>query len=434
MRTILSLAAALISLFATGCAHSPPARPMGAGGNVLVQGANVFDGERVIGTRDVLIRNGMIRRIAAQIASETGVRVIDGSGRTMMPGMIDAHVHAIPGGAADALRFGVTSQLDLYSFGNSSEAAQRKARRESVNRTDEADVWSSGFGITPPGGHPTQMLVGEEGVPPIPTLAETEDADAFVAARVRDGADYIKIIQDDGTRHGRVGKLAHFERERFTQVLRAAKASGLKVVVHAQQLAEATAAVDGRADVLAHALADYPPDASLLQKMRRNRTAIIGTLAVYDGIGGGTGVKGLMSDPLIAPYLSPTQKMLMSIPLPAQPVERTNALETVRRAHRAGVVILAGTDAPNPTTGFGVSMQLELELLVAAGLTPVEALRAATSNPARIFGLKDRGSIQSGMRGDVVLVDGDPTTDIRAARRIVAVLKNGWLVNRAPPQ
>ena len=92
--------------------------------------------------------------------------------------------------------------------------------------------------------------------------------------------------------------------------------------------------------------------------------------------------------------------------------------------------ILAGTDAINPGTAHGASIHRELELLVAAGLSPSEALAAATSVPATIFGLAGRGRIAPGARADLVLVDGDPTTDIKATRRIVGVWKQGRAIDR----
>lgn len=92
--------------------------------------------------------------------------------------------------------------------------------------------------------------------------------------------------------------------------------------------------------------------------------------------------------------------------------------------------ILAGTDAPSPGTTYGASLHGELALLVREGLTPVEALTAATSAAARAFRLRGRGFIRAGSRADLVLVDGDPTTDIVATRKIVGVWKAGVEVQR----
>jgi hypothetical protein len=103
--------------------------------------------------------------------------------------------------------------------------------------------------------------------------------------------------------------------------------------------------------------------------------------------------------------------------------------ELTRQMVDAGGMIMAGTDSPNPGTAHGMSMHRELELLVDAGLTPVDALRAATANPASVFGLEDRGRIAPGLRADLVLVEGDPTTDITDTRNLVAIWRNGTAVS-----
>ena len=120
-------------------------------------------------------------------------------------------------------------------------------------------------------------------------------------------------------------------------------------------------------------------------------------------------------------------------------LERTGGSENceaslgwVRELKAASVAIQAGTDAPNPGTAHGASLHTELVLLVKAGLTPREALAAATSLPASAFRLSDRGRIAVGLRADLLLIDGDPTIDIRSTRNIVAVWKQGTPVSLDP--
>ena len=141
----------------------------------------------------------------------------------------------------------------------------------------------------------------------------------------------------------------------------------------------------------------------------------------------------LASDERFVPYLHPSarENLRQASSLAGQVLGSFEiALETVRRFHEAGVVVLAGTDAPNAGTAHGISMHRELELLVRAGLTPAEALAAGTSHPADRFGLDDRGRIAPGKRADLLLVRGDPTTDILATREIVAIIRGGVLVDR----
>ncbi len=125
----------------------------------------------------------------------------------------------------------------------------------------------------------------------------------------------------------------------------------------------------------------------------------------------------LPTDPHLAPLADRDEAQALTRRISAsRTVEDAAHLTTrtppSRRSRPRGVPLLAGTDAPNPGTTHGASLHRELELLVAAGLTPIEALTAATSTPARVFGLRDRGRIAPGLRADLLLVDGEPVDDI----------------------
>src|SRR5690606_18386256 len=136
-------------------------------------------------------------------------------------------------------------------------------------------------------------------------------------------------------------------------------------------------------------------------------------------------------DARLAPFLSPTDLQSLSNPFTDFPqLAYSNARDGVQMFHEAGIRILAGTDAPNPGTAFGASMHRELELLVQAGLSPAEALAAATTVNADTFGLDDRGHIEPGMAADLLLVRGDPTANITDTREIVAVFKSGVPADR----
>jgi imidazolonepropionase-like amidohydrolase len=95
-----------------------------------------------------------------------------------------------------------------------------------------------------------------------------------------------------------------------------------------------------------------------------------------------------------------------------------------------GVTVLAGTDAHNPSTAPGASLHGELEVLGESGMTPIQALRAATSAPAAVLNWRDRGRIAEGMRADMILVEGDPTAGISATRNIRGVCKSGIAFDR----
>jgi imidazolonepropionase-like amidohydrolase len=152
----------------------------------------------------------------------------------------------------------------------------------------------------------------------------------------------------------------------------------------------------------------------------------------YLGVASG---ESLASDARLTPYVQESQIENLRKSAPKDRVNRLNesysvAAATVRLLKAEGVPILAGTACPRFGTAHGVSLHRELELLVQAGLTPLEALRAATSAPAKAFRLKDRGSIKPGLRADLLLVRGDPTQNILATRDIVGVWKEGVAADR----
>lgn len=416
------------SVVLAGAALSATAAELG----LVIRDVRLFDGERTRARATVLVQGGRILAVGPAPRPPRGAQVIDGRGKTLIPGLIDSHVHVFPGAQADALRFGVTTEFDMFSMGGPDAYRALQARRTALTRTAEADTWTSGMGVTPPGGHPSGLAksMGME----MPTLADDADADAFVAQRLAGGSDYLKLFQDDGRAHGR--KLAAFSPRQLKAVIDAAHRRGRRVVVHVSDQASAVQALDAGGDGLAHIFEDGPASPAFTALARRRGAFVIPTLSVLAGAAGPEEAAGLLADPALKPWLSPAQTaMLGQKRRKLEPEILPHVLESVRRLHAAGVPVLAGTDAPNPGTAHGPSIHGEMALLVRAGLPPAEALRAATSVPARAFRLADRGRIAPGLRADMVLVDGDPTRDIAATRRISRIWKNGFPVDRAirPP-
>ena len=430
LKTVLGAALALVALASPRCAAAAE------GGAVLIQGARVFDGERVLGERDVLVDEGRIARVGRKLKAPPGVPRFDGRGKTLIPGLIDAHVHAFPSAPEDALRFGVTTEFDMFGLNDAATVQARRAQRASYAQTSAADVWSAGVGVTPPGGHPTP-LAKSMGVD-IPTLADGADAAAFVKARVDEGSDYIKVFQDEAVGADGKPRFPEFSRARLGEIIAAAHANGRKAIVHVSTDADARDVFELGGDAIAHMFDDQPASPEVVAAAKTRRAVVIGTLSVLAGASGEGASARLAADLAVAPVLSPMQTGMLAAKFPrTRPEVLVNALESVRRFHAAGVTILAGTDAPNPSTAHGPSIHEELELLVRGGLSPSEALSAATVGPADFFGATDRGRIAPGKRPDLVLLDGDPVRDIKATRRIAAVWKNGYPVDRmrmpAPP-
>ncbi|KRD80325.1 CIA30 family protein [Lysobacter sp. Root983] len=406
------------------------AEPGGADGDdVAIRDVRVFDGERMLPATTVLVRDGLIAAVGAKLAIPAGVPVVEGRGGTLLPGLIDAHTHSFGEARRDALRFGVTTELDMFT--DHRLLADARKEREGHARTDRADLWSAGTLVTAKGGHGTEYGLA------IPTLDDPAQAETFVRDRIGEGSDYIKLVVDNGAAYAGRARIPTLSDETTRAAIDAAHRQNKLAMVHVAQVADAEKVIDAGADGLIHVYSDRVADDALVAAIKRRNAFVTPTLSVMATLSrAGEGAR-LAADPRIAPMLQPAQKDALgqTFPLPKEIDHHLpNALENVRRLHAAGVTLLAGTDAGNPGTAHGASQHAELALLVRAGLSPVEALRAATSAPARRFGLHDRGRIAPGLRADLILVDGDPGTDITATRAIRTVWKNGYAVARVADQ
>jgi imidazolonepropionase-like amidohydrolase len=352
----------------------------------VVRNVRVFDGERMRPAHSVLVVDGTIRDVGPMVKATAETPVVDGKGRTLLPGLLDSHIHVLnPEDLKAALAFGITTELDMFTL--KEVAAAVKARQAAGGGVDEADFRSAVTLVTRPGGHGTEY--GNE----MATLAPGDDPQAFVDARIAEGSDYIKVIVDDGSAFG--FSRPTFDKPTLCAVIAAVHARRKLAITHIATSKDFRAAVECGTDGIAHLPAD-PLDPGLARLAAERRV-----------------------------FVTPTLLMLLF-----HDATRAAAVQNVKAASAAGVLILAGTDGPLPPTEPGRSLHRELELLVEAGLTPLQALAAATSAPARAFGLTDRGRIAPGLRADLLLVEGDPTVDITATRRIVGVWKRGIALDR----
>jgi imidazolonepropionase-like amidohydrolase len=381
--------------------------------------AKVFDGKKLQDWTSVRFTEGRITACSAASAARDGDEVIDAGGGTVLPGLIDAHVHLVPGALAQSLSFGVTTVLDMFSKPEVVAAAREQAR----SRLDVADVRSSGVGATAPGGHPSAMYA------PFPTLTAADQAEQFVTERIAEGSDYLKIFSAPA------GLWPSLDSETITALVTAAHARGLVVVAHVNSVAGVEEVVSAGVDVAAHVPADAELDDALVGRMAEAGIVVGPTLATIENTLGEPGGAAVLGDPRLADTLGAWARRLASRAA-GWPARRmppySRAEENVRRLAAAGVTLLAGTDAPNPGTVFGASLHRELELFVRCGISPARALAAATSEPARVFGLADRGRVAVGLRADLVLVSGDPLTDITATRAIERIWRAGTACARRP--
>jgi len=393
-------------------------------GRWVITGARLFDGERVLPADSVVVEDSLIVAVGTALPSAAGDRLVEAEGATLLPGFIDAHAHVGSRGALGrALHFGVTTVCDMFMDWRL--AAELRAAEASGEAIDVAALSSAGTLVTAPGGHGTRQLVGA-----IPTLESADDAERFVAERIAEGSEWIKVVYDD---FGTLGQhLPTLDFPTLRAVVEAAHRQGRKVVVHLGGLDGARDAVAAGADVLGHWVTDAEPEPGLVDEIARRGVVIIPTLSMLGSMCGQPRAE-LAEDPLLGPYLSERDRadLVRRLGPPDNPVGSIQVARAgVARLAEAGVPILAGTDAPFPGMAHGVSLHGELQALVEAGLPPRRALAAATTLPALHLGLPDRGRIAEGHRADLMLVRGDPTIDIAATRDILRLWKAGRPVER----
>ncbi|BCJ48385.1 amidohydrolase [Actinoplanes ianthinogenes] len=376
--------------------------------------ARIFDGREVVPATHLRVENGLVAAIGDASIARPGDVLVDGSGGTVLPGLIDAHVHLLPGCTRLAPLFGVTTLIDQFSKPDVIE-------KERAAGPVRADFRTSGVGATAPGGHPTIAYA------PIPYLTGPDAASPFVEARLAEGATHVKMIYDDGS--GAMLDIPSLDPATIDALVTAAHRHGLPVVAHVSTAAGAVHVTRHGVDVLAHVPFDRMRDAEV-REVARSGVAVIATLDIVDGFPGPDGLLPLLADPGLADRLTPRWRRVLRAQsrrwMPPFVPDGAAARENVLALLESGVRILAGTDAPNPGLVHGASLHRELAHLVHAGLRPAEALAAATSLPAEVFGLADRGCLRPGARADLVLVDGDPTTVIEQSRSV----RHTWIGGR----
>ena len=420
------IAAAGIAVFVGVLATLPVPEPADPPGgplpetNFAVVDVTVFDGDEFLPHRDVWVEEGRIRSVGQRLALPDGLPRVDGRGYTLLPGLIDAHSHSFGVALSDALRFGVTTVLDQFTAPMLARGKRRA--RETLSRGSEADLFSAGNSATAPGGHGTQFGV------PIETLTSPEEAPAFVAARKEEGADWIKIVWEDGSTFG--ASIPTLHRDTIAAVIEAAHAEELLAVIHVSTLEHGLAALDMGVDGLVHIWGDEVIAEDAAARFAEAGVFVVPTLSVRVAAAGDSMGPALLEETRPDDVSDMQSQTLMgTFPRPVGTSEAS--IESVRQLYAAGVRIVAGTDAPNPGTGFGISMHGELRLLERAGLSPAEALAAATRNAVDAFGIEDRGRLERGRIADLLLVAGDLESDLRLSTAIAGVWKDGFPVEAA---
>lgn len=349
-------------------------------GKTAINNVLVFDGETVTGPKTVVIDGAFIQ------SDPTGAEVIDATGCTILPGFIDCHVHvASEDDLKSCMKYGVTTVFDLGAI-----PKQLFEKLKTVKGTTE--YLSSGLAAFAPGSMHAKSYERRDKDMSLKGEAEVVD---WVKARVSEGVDFIKVIGDEGG----------FDQPTLNKLASEAKANGKMSIVHATTVLDYQRGLTAGYDMLTHAPLDNEVDGKMIQQMVAQGTIVSSTLFM---------AKTTLENEMYARAMPKGAKL-------------DNSLKNVRMMHGAGIPVLAGTDS-NPFgmgVNYGHALHEEIALLVQAGMTPIEALKASTSSTAKYFNLKDRGRIAPGLKADLVLIEGNPTNDIADTKKVKKVWKDG---------
>lgn len=379
---------------------------------ILIRGARVIDGRGTPASspRDILIRGGTIEQIsAAGLLPADGVRVIDATDAWLLPGFIDLHAHLWDDlTLLGSLHNGVTTVRDI---------ASQQLRTPDTRNMIEAGL-VEGPRIVYGGAMFHRMGIG------FSSLGDQTATDSGAIARalaILAGLD-ARFVKERGFEHWSSAVRLVTEAHRF----------GMTVSGHCEHILPVIAAgIDGAEHVLDCFRDRYPMRSDLAGLARAANLWIVPTAALWFSMLHAMGDSALVDAPDVAPFLAPAWRPMYTAhpgnqgnaPRFARSVQRTT--RGVGLYHASGVSVATGTDSP-----FPLNLQHEMEVLVSAGFTPMEAITAATGTAARVLNAPGIGTIAEGQLADLVLLTANPLDDIRNTRQIRLVIQGGRVVDR----
>ena len=411
----------------------------------------------------VLIEGDVIRAAgpASEVAVPEGATILDVSGRYVMPGLVDGHVHFFQSGGLytrpdvldlrdvrpyeEELRLirerlpdtfrrylasGITSVVDVGGpMWNLDVRAQADTTATAPTVVTAGPLISS--------VQPSELSTND---PPILKIESPEAAREEVRRQVEAGVDLIKIWYIVPG-----GQTPAAFRPVVEATIDEAHDAGMRVAVHATELETARAAVEAGADVLVHSVFNkavddafvellldedviYTPTLMVSERYRETFTQQLDLTAAEHRLAQKEVVSSLFDSRTLPDSLLPgrlKQAMQDSRPIPSD----TTAIRNLGRLHEAGVTIAAGTDAGNIGTPHGPALTREFELMRAAGLSPQEILYTATVGGARLMGRDDLGRIESGMQADLVVLRSNPLDDLQHVASVETVVRRGTTIH-----
>jgi imidazolonepropionase-like amidohydrolase len=449
--------------------YTPPAKD-----SYVIRNVSVFSalpGAPVRNDMNVLIRDGIIEKITGERLDIPEADVIDGRGKMLLPGLTDFHTHTQPGmlipwdlmlmptmtfNMEAFLYSGIVAVVDMS--GDTPAKMKNIAQNIETGRMVGPRLFHCGMGFTGKGAHPIPMYEKvKEQLPGIiaillPEFAiEVKDEGDMkrVGEHLAARTDFTKIFLDDlpdGT--------PKMKPEIVKAIVKRSHEKGIPVFVHIGRNEDVRVAMDADVDGLAHNVYKERLDPELARELARRNTFVVPTVYVFHNTNLFINEKSFYHHSRLEKETIPPDRIkALNKPKPFN-TDTHDAWERYFRGFKetyngvlhpnvatlkeAGVTIVAGTDSTNIGMAPGGSLHTELVHLVEGGLTPSEALIAATSTPAQLIRevLKrdaNFGTIEEGKSADLLLVNGDPTKNIRDTQNIVEVFYRGKRLIRHIP-
>ena len=414
----------------------------GTGRAPLEDGAIVFDGDRILDVGP-----------ADSVARPPDAEVIDAHGKTIIPGLISAHSHlglckGILGPRSENYtRDNVQQQLEQYerygvltvmSLGVNKDVLYEWRNEQREGKLGGADIFTADRGLGVRQGAPPFALLEDQVYRP----TSVEEARADVRESAGRHPDMIKIWVDDlfGTSTKMRPEIATGVIDQAHAIVDEAHQRRLRVAAHIFYLNDAKALLKAGVDVIAHSVRDQPVDAEFIQAMKANGAVYIPTLDLDESQYIYAEQPAWMQEPFFTQAVDKALLERWKSPLyiketQANPNTIKNKAaaamgqQNVKMLFDAGIKVAFGTDSGAvPTRVQGFAEHRELQLLVQAGLSPMEAIVCATKNSAEVLDASDRGTLEVGKKADFLVLNGNPLDDIRNTTHIDRVYHHGKLV------
>jgi imidazolonepropionase-like amidohydrolase len=373
-------------------------------------------------------------------------RRIDGKGKYLIPGLMDVHIHLRGGfdvtGKVDAemgppnreegiaalasfLYAGVTTVFDA---GNRADHILPLRADERAGKILAPRIFATGNLVTYPGSHGDAMAV---------RISDFEKDKALLDKHIAEQQpDILKLtLEEEGW--GSRPMITLMPVDLLEKITRYYNQHGIRTTVHVSSELRALEAIYAGSDTLAHPVIQGPVSDSFVKLMGAKKTPFASTLTIGDNYSRLVEHPEYLDQPLYVASLTVAERDKLKTKTrdewKARPwtawmkIMTPIAEENVRKIHAAGGIVACGTDQSS-----GPATQRELELLVAAGIKPLDVIRIATYNSAVFLGKADQlGSVDTGKLADMVLLSKDPTVDIENAKAIVFVMKNGQIIDES---